>query len=267
MQVKSSAYVIHRRLREILKHAVLMPLTKGIIAGFPPTGKQSKKSFWQSKTLKHQVNHIKGKLQGGMQTLRHVPGCNDDTPEFKAEQDGLAQANEVERYYVLGFEAGLSKGGTQTVESEMLLQQEKKRSAARVRELEKKVKNFPEKKVWSKWFSNTWAFSQWLIERYLSHSDDRQRDQPLPPNDPWYEGKKLPYAEIRKKARGKLHEAVTPPSAFAYSVLEAANRSKQFVAMFRDQFGSLVDDFDKVKGDWTPLNMQVDWKHVNSSDK
>merc|ERR1711871_916021 len=83
VKVKTNEYVIKRRLREVMKGALIAPLSHGEVAGVPLIGKARGRSRIKSANPEHVglapleevIRHTEKKLQQRMKQLAHVPGC------------------------------------------------------------------------------------------------------------------------------------------------------------------------------------------------
>ena len=224
-----------------MKNNILPPLAEGRIKGFPNTGKPCEQQHWQSATLaEYLTGDTQKNVTKAMRKLPHVPGFNDDTPEFSAANEKYLAAK---------------------LEQKSMLRQdsidEQKRRIDRVRKLAQDVKKCP-KKMWNKWSNFAWEFVQWFVETYLAHYDSRKRDQPLPENDQWYNGKNLPYPDTATAGANPLGTAMdsSAASSSGYSISAAETRSKRLANEFQLRFGSLLVEFRKAQQDgWKPLDM------------
>jgi len=102
VKVKSSEYVIRRRLRENLKGGLFGPLRRGEIKEFPPSKekllaksgskkKNQKKAAIGSKSLNHVLGVTRDRIYKGCRKLTHVPGCSELWEEWFAFGKGFSE--------------------------------------------------------------------------------------------------------------------------------------------------------------------------------
>ena len=86
LKVKSSWYVIRRRIRQTVTSKLWRPLGNGGVKDHCP---RNTKARDEQRTLESAVKSAKAALSDGMENLKHVPGCKAEWRNWEAFAHGF----------------------------------------------------------------------------------------------------------------------------------------------------------------------------------